>query len=201
MNRCREGWQGLFCDVCKLHPSCKHGTCEEPYQCTCKEGWGGIFCDQGAHSFSKTTRCWMFKIKQSGLTFSSLIFCCCFVCRSELLHQSQTLCQWGHVHEHRRGLLHLRLSARLRWEELWLRGHGVWQQALPQRRPLRGESGSRLLSFPTTQAFLFLFSPRSICSSRRMLSIVKSVNDPVHRLCTGNRIQTKKNGVCQGKIQ
>ncbi|KAG7237270.1 hypothetical protein INR49_032603 [Caranx melampygus] len=44
--KCREGWQGLFCDVCKLHPSCKHGTCKEPWQCTCKEGWGGIFCDQ-----------------------------------------------------------------------------------------------------------------------------------------------------------
>lgn len=49
--RCREGWQGVFCDVCKLHPSCKHGTCTEPWECACKEGWGGILCDQGGLTF------------------------------------------------------------------------------------------------------------------------------------------------------
>jgi len=31
-----------------------------------------------------------------------------------------------------------------------------------------------------------------------MLSIVKSVDDPVHRVCTVNRIQTKDNGVRRG---
>lgn len=31
-----------------------------------------------------------------------------------------------------------------------------------------------------------------------MLSIVKSVDDPVHRRCTVNRIWSKDNGVCWG---
>lgn len=55
-------------------------------------------------------------------------------------------------------------------------------------------------SFPTTQAFLFLFLPRPFCYYRRMLLIVKSVDDPVHRLCTVNRIQAKENGVCWGLL-
>ncbi|CAL8272456.1 unnamed protein product [Merluccius merluccius] len=44
--KCREGWQGALCDVCKRHPSCKHGTCVEAWQCSCDEGWGGLLCDQ-----------------------------------------------------------------------------------------------------------------------------------------------------------
>ncbi|KAJ8269902.1 hypothetical protein GJAV_G00108060 [Gymnothorax javanicus] len=43
---CRDGWQGVFCDECKVYPKCKHATCMQPWQCTCKEGWGGLFCDQ-----------------------------------------------------------------------------------------------------------------------------------------------------------
>lgn len=46
-DRCRAGWQGTLCDVCKRHPSCIHGTCQEAWQCTCDEGWGGLLCDQG----------------------------------------------------------------------------------------------------------------------------------------------------------
>lgn len=45
------------------------------------------------------------------------------------------------------------------------------------RQPCRN-GGRCLVSphvFPTTPAFLFLFLPRSICQSRRMLLIVKSV--------------------------
>lgn len=117
------------------------------------------------------------------------------VYRSKLLHPSQTLCQWGHVYEHGPGQLHLRVPTGLYWCWLWARGPWVWQQALLQRRPLPGESGNLFLSFPTTQAFLFLFSPQSICYSRRMLLIVKSEHDPVHRLCTVNRRQAKENGV------
>lgn len=60
---------------------------------------------------------------------------------------------------------------------------------MSQRRPLPGECGSLSRSFPTTQAFLFLFLPRCICKSRRMLLIVKSVDDPVHRECAVNRFQ------------
>lgn len=75
VNRCREGWQGLFCDVCKLHPSCKHGTCKEPYQCTCKEGWGGIFCDQGAHTASKLDVPVLFRLSITSPLSIDLNYC------------------------------------------------------------------------------------------------------------------------------
>uniref|UniRef100_A0A4W5L2S0 Delta-like protein n=1 Tax=Hucho hucho TaxID=62062 RepID=A0A4W5L2S0_9TELE len=52
VSRCREGWQGPFCDECKKYPACKHGTCQQPWQCNCKEGWGGLFCDQGKNTSS-----------------------------------------------------------------------------------------------------------------------------------------------------
>lgn len=45
--RCRKGWQGMFCNECETYPSCKHGTCQLPWQCNCQEGWGGLLCDQG----------------------------------------------------------------------------------------------------------------------------------------------------------
>lgn len=47
LSRCRDGWQGTFCDECKKYPACKHGTCQLPWQCNCQEGWGGLLCDQG----------------------------------------------------------------------------------------------------------------------------------------------------------
>lgn len=64
-SRCRDGWQGPFCDECKKYPACKHGTCQLPWQCNCQEGWGGLLCDQG--------------------TPHNLDHCCCSFLRDDLV--------------------------------------------------------------------------------------------------------------------
>lgn len=64
-SRCRDGWQGTFCDECKKYPACKHGTCQLPWQCNCQEGWGGLLCDQG--------------------TLDNLDHCCCSFLRDVLV--------------------------------------------------------------------------------------------------------------------
>lgn len=46
-NRCSYGWEGQFCDECKLFPGCVHGTCVQPWQCSCERNWGGLLCDKG----------------------------------------------------------------------------------------------------------------------------------------------------------
>lgn len=46
-NRCSYGWDGQFCDECKLFPGCVHGTCNLPWQCNCETNWGGLLCDKG----------------------------------------------------------------------------------------------------------------------------------------------------------
>lgn len=52
-----------------------------------------------------------------------------------------------------------------------------------------------LSPFPQHRLSCFCFCLSLSAQSRRMLSIVKSVDDPVHRVWTVNRIQTKDNGV------
>lgn len=47
LDRCMYGWDGQFCDECRLHPGCDHGTCTLPWQCNCEENWGGLMCDKG----------------------------------------------------------------------------------------------------------------------------------------------------------
>ena len=44
--RCRDGYEGPFCDQCIRYPGCQHGKCNEPWTCHCEEGWGGLFCNQ-----------------------------------------------------------------------------------------------------------------------------------------------------------
>lgn len=46
-NRCSYGWDGQFCDECRLFPGCVHGTCNQPWQCNCERNWGGLLCDKG----------------------------------------------------------------------------------------------------------------------------------------------------------
>lgn len=164
VNRCRKGWQGLFCDVCIPHPTCKHGTCEEPWQCTCKEGWGGIFCDQGVFSALRGSRPdSRLQRPPYGGDDAEAAARLSLLHRPELLHPPQALRQRGQVHEHRPGQLHLHLSAGLHRRQL-RGGPEVRQPALPQWRQLPGECGNLSRSFPTTQAFLFLFLPQSICA-------------------------------------
>jgi len=33
------------------NPTCAHGNCIAPDQCSCKNGWGGVLCDQCAYGF------------------------------------------------------------------------------------------------------------------------------------------------------
>lgn len=168
MNRCRDGWQGLFCDVCKLHPSCKHGTCKEPYQCTCKEGWGGIFCDQGvqATSFFKTGN-WMSETKSSSFVGPPPLL---FVTFPALLSPDLNYCTNHKPCANGATCLNT--------------GEGSYTcTCLPGFTGVNCDSevkecdsepclnGGRCLvspevscSFPTTQAFLFLFLPRPFCT-------------------------------------
>ncbi|CAF92062.1 unnamed protein product, partial [Tetraodon nigroviridis] len=44
--RCSFGWEGQFCDECKLYPGCVHGTCNLPWQCNCEKNWGGLLCNK-----------------------------------------------------------------------------------------------------------------------------------------------------------
>lgn len=48
--RCDPGWEGEQCERCVPMPGCRHGYCQQPWQCNCETGWGGRFCDKGTES-------------------------------------------------------------------------------------------------------------------------------------------------------
>jgi len=58
-NRCRLGWQGVYCYECIAYPGCQFGSCQLPWQCVCEEGWGGLFCNQGINQYA-LPRCYKF---------------------------------------------------------------------------------------------------------------------------------------------
>lgn len=59
-----------------------------------------------------------------------------FVCRSQLLHTSQTVSEWSHLHQHRPGKLHLLLQTWLHWGQLWDWGQRMLWQPVQKWRKL-----------------------------------------------------------------
>lgn len=51
--RCDPGWEGEQCERCVPKPGCRHGSCQQPWQCNCETGWGGRFCDKGTKTVIK----------------------------------------------------------------------------------------------------------------------------------------------------
>eukprot|EP00066_Takifugu_rubripes_P021314 XP_011610580.1 PREDICTED: protein jagged-2 isoform X2 [Takifugu rubripes] len=54
---CSYGWDGQFCDECKLFPGCVHGTCVQPWQCRCERNWGGLLCDKDLNHCGRHQPC------------------------------------------------------------------------------------------------------------------------------------------------
>ncbi|VDK28279.1 unnamed protein product [Gongylonema pulchrum] len=46
IGKCRSGWQGSNCNICKVQEGCKHGYCNKANECICEKNWGGTYCDR-----------------------------------------------------------------------------------------------------------------------------------------------------------
>lgn len=45
------GFYGDMCNKCIALPGCRHGYCNNSFECKCLEGWDGIFCSERNDDF------------------------------------------------------------------------------------------------------------------------------------------------------